>query len=100
MRKSIVSIFAISATIMLTLADNEAMAGKIGVVGLYKTGEQAEAVADDQKVHNLGCQIRREGIIGNEDGDIDINKSNRFVFLACDSSILANPAKRLRKSVV
>ncbi len=94
MGKSILTVFAITAGMMTTVAASEAMARQIGVVGLYEVGEQAAATLDEQKILSLGCQVRHKGVIAAEDGDIDIDTPNRFIFLACDGSILADPVKR------
>ena len=52
------------------------------------------AKIDKQKISDLDCHVRRIGIIVGENGDINIAKPNRFIFLACAGSLLSDSAKR------
>ncbi len=94
MHYSKIATLAATSAMMIVMASNQSMAQQIGVVGLFNSQDSVAVEIDKQKISDLKCHVRREGIIGGENGDINIAKPNRFVFLACDGSLLNDPARR------
>lgn len=94
MRTARITAVAAAAMMMIISTGNEAMAQQIGVVGLFKIDPGAAANVDQQKITNLSCQIRRAGAVVGEQGDIDVERPNHFIFLACEHSLLSVAAKR------
>ncbi len=89
-----IAALAAAGAMMIIMASNEAVAQQVGVVGLFKSQGSDAANIDNQKISDLNCQVRRKGIIVGENGDINIAKPNRFIFLACAGSLLSDAAKR------
>lgn len=67
---------------------------QVGVLGLYRVNDPETAVPDEAKVRDLGCAVRRVGIIGTQQGDIGLEQPNHFVFMACGASPLGDAAAR------
>ncbi len=94
MQKNILKTFAIATATLMLMVASDALARQIGVIGLYEATKPANISIDMKETGALGCQLRRAGMIIDEQGDIGIDQPNIFVFLACDDSILADTAKR------
>lgn len=88
------SLAAITSLMIFFMADAEAMARPIGVLGLYKVAKNATVTINENTISAIGCQLRHEGAVADEAGDIDIDKPNHFVFLACDDTVLNDATKR------
>lgn len=90
------SIFAVVSGLGLALmVCSSALAHEpIGVLGLYKPENPQAVHFDEGKVASLGCELKREGMIGGAQGEIGIDQPNRFVILTCEGSLLTNTSKR------
>ncbi|WP_299372432.1 hypothetical protein [uncultured Kiloniella sp.] len=69
-----------------------------GVLALINTNDTAAYDSKlehfETKVNTQGCNILREGPVLAEDGDIDLDQPNRFIYMACTSSLLGRPDGR------
>lgn len=90
----LISSIAGAVLMLATGTVNAAQTNQIGVIGLYKIGNPQAAIIDRKKVNDLGCEIRRSGIIAAAQGNIELAQPNQFVFLACDAALLSNPENR------
>ncbi len=65
-----------------------------GVLALINTDDAAtydSTLSDfETKVNAQGCRILREGPVLAEDGDIDLDQPNRFIYMTCSSSLLGH----------
>lgn len=76
----------------LALTTTAAIAGQVGVVGLYENGTTINETA----ITALGCSVKREGIIVAAQGKLSprLPQPNQFVVLDCDRPVLATANQR------
>ncbi|WP_419905826.1 hypothetical protein [Kiloniella sp.] len=48
----------------------------------------------EEKAQSMNCTILREGPVVAEDGDIDLDQPNRFIYFDCKTSLLGSPDGR------
>lgn len=89
------AIFTFSVTFGVLGIMNISSAQPTGILGLYQNQSKTSPVINGHKLQGLGCELRRKGMIANEQGDIDIDEPNHFAILACDSSLLQDANKRI-----
>lgn len=99
-RLKLISSIASAALMLAAGTANAAQNNQIGIVGLYKVDNPQAANIDNKKVDELGCEIRRIGIIAAAQGKIDLAQPNQFVFLACDAALLNSPENRNALSLI
>jgi hypothetical protein len=82
----------------LALTAPEAMAGQVGVVGLYENG----TTINEPAVAALGCSVKREGFIVAAQGDLSppMPQPDQFVVLDCDRPVLAAADQRSSMSTL
>lgn len=68
-----------------------AFAETTGFLGLYKANEPVAATVNKELAGNLGCTVRREGMIAAKQGNMRIDVPNRFVLMACEAPLLRDP---------
>ncbi|WP_120496827.1 hypothetical protein [Kiloniella sp. EL199] len=65
-----------------------------GVLALINTDDVAtydnKLGTFETRVNAQGCRILREGPVLAEDGDIDLDQPNRFIYMTCSSSFLGH----------
>jgi len=71
-----------------------AKSGQIGILGLFDVDSSVPSTVNTAKIERLGCKVRRSGVIGGGQGNIEIDDPNRFVLLACDGSLLESEETR------
>lgn len=59
----------------------------VGVLGLYNASSPQSINIDKAKLAALDCIVRRTGIIAAAQGNIDLEKPNQFVLLACAQAL-------------
>lgn len=84
---SVVMVFTANSTVL-------AKQNQTGILGLFKADEPKSAILNTDEINKLGCEVHKQGIIGAGVGDINIDDPNKFVLLACTSSLLVNKAAR------
>ena len=87
---------ALSSLMVLFGATQAMSAQPVGILGLYEVEDASLPSFKKHNIKSLGCELRREGLIAAEKGDIDIDEPNRFVLLACETSLLGDINKRTK----
>jgi len=97
MKKIIKRISLTAATFVgLTMVSNISFANtsNVGIVGLFQVDNDiafSQALLDLQNSSgDMKCDVIRHGGIMQENGDLDIEKPNRFVVMSCETEMLDN----------
>lgn len=90
--------YATILTLFMTSAATPVLGANLGILALYQmddTQKYQQALQTlEQTLTQQNCQLRREGKIAGVKGKLDLNQTNRFLFLTCDSALLKNKTTR------
>ncbi|MEH6630673.1 MAG: hypothetical protein V7776_07600 [Halopseudomonas aestusnigri] len=69
--------------------------GILALLGVSDTASYDNLLSSfEEKAQSMNCAILREGPVVAEDGDIDLDQPNRFIYFDCETSLLGSSIGR------